>query len=509
MKKLHFYGLLALALVLALGMAFTACSSGDSDSSDANDEDLVLYGRMDGKDVEAIISKSAKAAGDYELATGDHYIIRFTDDGTVVSKGTIVYRFPNITFVPDDGGTSFTGYFSGEELTINDVPYGGGTHDINGAPTLAQKQPGSGVNSWSAGFGTVTPDSIELTGTPPTLVTATGQAIEYALSTSATVAPVLGFKAGPLPIVFEDLVPNTTYFAWARAQASRTYGAGMAVLGGERDTGMGMGLNITFPGGTYTASSTAFTITFDLVEGTLYDTNGNVIHTGGDPIYGNTNTILVNGTPVQIQNLYDDTYTLTVDGFDVAPDKSTWEIYDGYTFAAKKAYDASLTILNGRATASITLFKAGTRTLLFKIEGITISKTFEVEPAVPATIALDATPLKIKEAFKNDCSVTQLTYSKAPVATVLDTYENPCHDVDVQAAVSPTFNSLVGALGSQGVTYRATSKTTVPTNAAGKAVFDDVAFLVNYDGGTSVAGISLALSFSAGILTANQTVAWP
>jgi len=525
MKKLHFYGLLALALVLALGMAFTACSSGDSDSSDASAEDLVLYGMMDSKDVEAIISKSAKAAGDYELATGDHYIIRFVDDGTVISKGTIIYRFPSITFVPDDGGTGFTGYFSGEELTINDVPYGGAVYDINGSSTLAQKQGGGSVGVWTTSttfstwngttFGTVTSTSIEVSSTSPGALGTSNdqQAVEYALSTSATIPPVGGYKAGPLPIVFEDLVPNTTYYVWARAQASRVYAPGWAMQYGQQDTGQGIGLNILFPAAPYKAG-TAFTINFNVtwpMEAWWDVPHNNIAVEPGDSINGNSTPIEIDGTTVNVENVFDDTYTLTVDGFDVAPDKTSWEVYDGYTFTAKKAYDASLTISAGQASANITLYKAGTRTLVFKLGDIIYSKTFEVLPEDPNTATLDLTPLKIKEAFKNDCSVKALTFSKAPVVTLLDVYENPCYYVDVAATFAPTFNGLAGAGGSQSVTFRSTSKTTVATNASGKAVFDELAFIVDYDGGTAVTGISLAMTFTDAVASkvVTQTVTWP
>ena len=134
MKKLHFFSLLA--LVLALGVAFIACSS-NSDSDDSVDGSFTITGIIEGQDVEAIISKSSKAA--YNIATGDYYIIRFVD-GDVISRGTIEWEDPMVRFIPDDGSDPFYGYYTAGTLEINDVPYGTGTYKLGGqAPGTASR----------------------------------------------------------------------------------------------------------------------------------------------------------------------------------------------------------------------------------------------------------------------------------------------------------------------------------------------------------------------------------
>ena len=122
MKKLHFFGLLALTVVLALGMGFIACSSdSDDDGGDVPGDDFLrVTGTIDGKASEAIISKSSRAA--YNIASGDYYVIRFID-GDVISRGRIEWRDPNIDFIPEDGSAGFTGYYSAGTLKITGIPY--------------------------------------------------------------------------------------------------------------------------------------------------------------------------------------------------------------------------------------------------------------------------------------------------------------------------------------------------------------------------------------------------
>ena len=128
MKKLKFIGLTTIIIALVLGITFTACSGG-SDDSGISADDFVTTGTIDGREVEVIISNSAKAV---TPVTGQYYVIRFVDTKVVVSRGTIIYNNPHITFIPDDGSASFYGYFTGGALSISDVPFEEETYNIGG-----------------------------------------------------------------------------------------------------------------------------------------------------------------------------------------------------------------------------------------------------------------------------------------------------------------------------------------------------------------------------------------
>jgi len=79
-----------------------------------------------------------------------------------------------------------------------------------------------------------------------TLTTATGQTIQYAISTNGTTAPTTGWQNG---LTFTGLTPSTQYFVWARSAANATHYAGVAVASA----------GIT----TEAAQATTHTITFD------------------------------------------------------------------------------------------------------------------------------------------------------------------------------------------------------------------------------------------------------
>jgi len=94
-----------------------------SDSGYDSNSYLRIIGIIDGDVAEAIISKSRKAA--YTMATGDYYVIRFVDGGEEISRGLIEWNEPTIKFIPYDSGTLFYGSYSGGNLKITGIPYGG------------------------------------------------------------------------------------------------------------------------------------------------------------------------------------------------------------------------------------------------------------------------------------------------------------------------------------------------------------------------------------------------
>jgi len=98
-----------------------------NDGNGNNDVDFILIGLIDGRDAEAIISKSSRAA--YGIATGDYYVIRFVE-GDVISKGSIIWQDPQVSFIPDDGNAPFYGYYSGSIMEIYGIPYNGEEWDM-------------------------------------------------------------------------------------------------------------------------------------------------------------------------------------------------------------------------------------------------------------------------------------------------------------------------------------------------------------------------------------------
>ena len=154
MKKLKICGLLAAIMVLAFGITFIACSGGDStDNGEVEGIDyLRIPGTYDGQEAETIISHSSKAAAAYAMVTGDYYILRYYDGSKpleTISRGTIVWEDPKITFNPEDGSASFEGYYSENSFVItspgwkpnNKVPSGGGGGGIgSGQPVIIPGQ---------------------------------------------------------------------------------------------------------------------------------------------------------------------------------------------------------------------------------------------------------------------------------------------------------------------------------------------------------------------------------
>jgi hypothetical protein len=102
-------------------MTFIGCSGGDSSDGGVDYDDLIRTGFLDGREFEIVISTSGRAA--LTPATGQFYIIRFTDDGSVISGGRIKYDGFYIEFIPDDKDIApFYGSYSGGALAIANIP---------------------------------------------------------------------------------------------------------------------------------------------------------------------------------------------------------------------------------------------------------------------------------------------------------------------------------------------------------------------------------------------------
>ena len=72
-----------------------------------------------------------------------------------------------------------------------------------------------------------------LTVYPATLATATGQSIEYAISTSSVTAPITGWQSG---LTFSGLSPGATYFVWARSAANARHETGLPMVSADITT---------------------------------------------------------------------------------------------------------------------------------------------------------------------------------------------------------------------------------------------------------------------------------
>ena len=76
---------------------------------------------------------------------------------------------------------------------------------------------------------------------PAELASNTGQTIEYAISTSGTVAPTTGWQAG---LFFDGRDPGTQHFVWSRSAANATHNAGEP-MASEGITTLNLGIELT------------------------------------------------------------------------------------------------------------------------------------------------------------------------------------------------------------------------------------------------------------------------
>ena len=125
-------------------------------------------------------------------------------------------------------GTAFSGlniattYYVWARSVAN-INYNAGTAVRSDAITTLK---GDGASVVSAPVVSGTPTHESITVGAVTLTPATGQSAEYAIYTSSTTAPVIGWVSGT---TFSGLNSNTMYYVWARSAANNNYNAGTAV----------------------------------------------------------------------------------------------------------------------------------------------------------------------------------------------------------------------------------------------------------------------------------------
>jgi len=121
MKKLKIYGLLALAVVLALSLAFVACGGGDDDDDQpgTTGDDIIMNSSYDNRPVQMVISSTAKAP--LIPGVGSYFKVFYTDTDEVITKGRITSSDGYyLTFTPDEGyGDPFPGTYSGGAVSAN------------------------------------------------------------------------------------------------------------------------------------------------------------------------------------------------------------------------------------------------------------------------------------------------------------------------------------------------------------------------------------------------------
>ena len=125
MKTLRFFGLFLAALMLTL--SFAGCPGGAISSRDDSYGDLVIPGSVNGRPAEVrfYTARSFRGSGETPVLTpqtGDRFVITFTDNNEVISRGTIGVNNFNVTFNPVGGAASFPASFIGGRINLPDIP---------------------------------------------------------------------------------------------------------------------------------------------------------------------------------------------------------------------------------------------------------------------------------------------------------------------------------------------------------------------------------------------------
>jgi formylglycine-generating enzyme required for sulfatase activity/uncharacterized protein YjdB len=160
---------------------------------------------------------------------------------------------PTFEYTPSEeliSGNTFTGALAYTGTNVGTYPFMLGslsagdnyTLVLGGSVTFAiTKAAGAAV-----GIPTVngTPTSNSITVNVVTLQTATGQSIEYAISTVSGVTPTTEWQSGT---VFSGLNANTTYYVYARSASNTNYNEGTANVSAEIKTALASAAEVTFP----------------------------------------------------------------------------------------------------------------------------------------------------------------------------------------------------------------------------------------------------------------------
>jgi len=178
MKKSIFLGLLTFLLVFSL--VLVACDSGSNSGTGGTDDGgstgplIIPSGQVKGKLIETVISNTAdfsKVA--FQLKSGQFYIIRYVDGSGDISKGTIKYTYPNITFVPDDTSIkSFDAiYYGPTSLELTTINIAGGEKLTVSASTGPGSNKTGGSGSGNAGVPPIViPTPGEVGASTPTIL---------------------------------------------------------------------------------------------------------------------------------------------------------------------------------------------------------------------------------------------------------------------------------------------------------------------------------------------------
>ena len=127
MKKFRIFGFVAFVTLLAFALILGACDG--AGSGDERYEDLIIRGSIDGRATELVISTNRTVPRNIlDPATGDSYVLRFVDNGQVISQGTISRNGVHLTFRPTGGGEEFRAtYYGGNTIQNLRVPLADGT----------------------------------------------------------------------------------------------------------------------------------------------------------------------------------------------------------------------------------------------------------------------------------------------------------------------------------------------------------------------------------------------
>jgi hypothetical protein len=192
-------------------------------------------------------------------ATGD-YTIAITDASSDPSDGEDVGTYKTTVTLKD----KWVETTNEDGCKWKDATVGEETDDLEFEWEIIVKEGGAEIASFTAAANlttTATSVSASITVSPaPDLATATGQTVEYAISTAPT-APTTGWQDGRY---FTGLTTNTTYYIFARSKESTTHNAGIAKSASiitPKKTGAGIVSFIwTEEIITYSASTTSVTI---------------------------------------------------------------------------------------------------------------------------------------------------------------------------------------------------------------------------------------------------------
>jgi hypothetical protein len=221
--------------------------------------------------IRAADAQTVSFADDTDFTTGKTGVTKTFNDAayqiTASSTGTgaISYISSNegVATVEADGTVTITG--AGTAVITATAAYVPGAYEPDTvAYTLTVNQDtGAAVSGVPAVFGTPLYNSITV-GT----VTNSGeneQSVEYAISTANSPAPSTGWQDGTtfMTIGGDSLIPNTTYYVWARTKENTNYTAGTARVSAGISTASAVITNATAP------TVPEGTITFDSISGNL------------------------------------------------------------------------------------------------------------------------------------------------------------------------------------------------------------------------------------------------